>query len=105
MMKSGNSAPFPSFFIAHVYIGWPLPIAQQIVSYCTEFNKNITERSTPQIQVRFGGMFWKNRNMYSNSSSDQTVISFESPAGEEFLRRFGRRLRGTGGLPSNLARC
>ena len=57
MMKSGNSTPFPSFFIAHVYIGWPLPIAQQIVSYCTEFNKNITERSTPQIQVRFGGCF------------------------------------------------
>ena len=74
-------AHFSSIFIAHVYIGWSRPIAQQIVSYCTHFNKNITEGSIPQIRVGWDGMFWKSRKMYSNSPAARTVISFESPAG------------------------
>ena len=48
---------FPVLFIAHVYIGWSRPIAQQIVSYCTHFNKNITERSIPQMEISLGGCF------------------------------------------------
>ena len=71
---------FPSIFHC-TCLYWSRPIAQQIVSYCTHFNKNITEGSIPQIRVGWDGMFWKSGKMYSNSPAARTVISFESPAG------------------------
>ena len=54
---------FPVFFIAHVYIDWSRPIAQQIVSYCTHFNKNITEGSIPQIRIGWGDVLEEQKNV------------------------------------------
>ena len=56
-------AHFSSIFIARVYIGWSRPIAQQIVSYCTHFNKNITEGSIPQIRIGWGDVLEEQKNV------------------------------------------
>ena len=63
MIKNDNSTLFPVVFIAHVYIGWSRPIAQQIVSYCTHFNKNITERSIPQMEISWGDVLEERKNV------------------------------------------
>ena len=88
-----------------MFIGWSRPIAQQIVSYCTHFNKNITERSIPQKEISWGDVLEERKNVQQFTGRHRIVISFECPGAgvKSFCDDLEDGWEGQG--PSNLARC